>query len=319
MMRRMSLRRMFERAVRIARTAGSLRYLQKLAKKSGCALRIRPRYVGVRRGHDEIRISRPNYVYAQDLILNFDYYYDVVEPRREGAVNVVDYSRPAQHVMRADGLPFWFPELAESMETTELYLDRAHVAAGDTVLDLGAYAGGATYHFARAVGAEGRVFAFEPDPRNFECLVKNIELHRLANVEVDRRGVWSHSGRVMFQSEGSMGSAVVDAADRSSDTKQPIDVVSLSDFCGEKQLDRVDFVKMDIEGSEAPVLAAAGDFIERFRPSMIIEVHRVHGVRSDAEVTSILERHDYVVDVVEQAGLPLPLLFASPADRERRR
>jgi FkbM family methyltransferase len=302
----------------IARALLDARFLQKLAKKSGCTVRFRFRFVGVRRGRDEIRISRRNYVYAQDLILNFDYYFDVVEPRLERGVRVVDYSKPALHVMRADGLHFWFPELAESMETTELYLDRASIRPGDTVLDLGAYAGGATYHFARAVGAAGRVFAFEPDPRSFDCLAKNIALHHLDNVELQRRGVWSHSGRVLFQSEGNMGSAVVEAADRSSDTKQAIDVVSLSDFCAEKNLDRVDFVKMDIEGSEAPVLAGAADFIERFRPAMIIEVHRVHGVRSDAEVTSILERHGYVVEVVAQAGLPLPLLFARPADRGAR-
>ncbi|MGZ7030368.1 MAG: FkbM family methyltransferase [Thermoanaerobaculia bacterium] len=252
-------------------------------------------------------------MYAQDLIKSFDYYNDVVEPRDEAGIAVVDYSRPLLHTMREDGLQFWFPELAESMATTEIYLERANLKPGQTVLDLGAYAGGATYHFSRAVGREGRVFAFEPDPRSFDCLQKNIALHSLDNVTAARRGVWSQTGRVLFQAEGSMGSAVVEASDRSSDAKEWIDVVSLQDVCRENSIKRVHFVKMDVEGSEVQILASATDFIREHRPSMIIEVHRVQGVRTDAEVTRILQANGYVVETLEQAGLPLPLLYASPS------
>lgn len=298
--------------VKPLRRLGEVRYLTGLARSAGCSLTVGKGVVAVRCGDREIRLSRKNYVYAQDLIKNFEYYFGVVEPRRESSLKVADYSKPALHTMCGDGLPFWFPELPESMETTGIYLDRAGLGAGQTVLDLGAYAGGATYHFSRAVGLDGRVFAFEPDPTSFECLVKNIALHELANVVPLRLGVWSESGRVAFQAEGNMGSAVVEAADRSSDSRQWIDVVSLTDFCRERAIERVDFVKMDVEGSEAPILGASGDFIRRYRPSMIIEVHRVRGIRSDADVTRILAAHGYSVEVVDQAGLELPLLFARP-------
>ncbi|MBV8515773.1 MAG: FkbM family methyltransferase [Acidobacteria bacterium] len=289
-----------------------LNFLRRLARDRGCSMHVRRRFVAVRRDSREIRISRANAVYAQDLIYNFDYYFDIVEPRREGARQVVDYSRPALHTMRDDGLRFWFPELAESMETTALYLDYAHLEPGQTVLDLGGYAGGAAYHFLRAVGGSGRVFAFEPDARSYDCLRKNIALHQLDNVVAEPRGVWSQSGRTLFQAEGNMGSAVVEASARSSDTKTWIDVVSLDDYCREQHIERVDFVKMDIEGSEAAILESAGAFIARYRPAMIIEVHEVQGVRTDAAVTRALEAHGYEVTVVEQAGLALPLLYARP-------
>jgi FkbM family methyltransferase len=290
----------------------TLRWLRRLASDAGGRLLVRRAFVAVRFGMREIRISRPNYVYAQDMIRNFDYYFDVVEPRLERGISVVDYSRPALHRMRGDGLPFWFPELAESMETTGIYMDRARLQPGYTVLDLGAYAGGGTFHFSRDVGPQGRVYAFEPDPRSYECLKKNIELHGLTNVVAECRGVWSHSGRVTFQSEGNMGSAVVEAADRDSDIRQSIEVVSLSDFCEQNRIGSVDFVKMDVEGSELAILASAGDFIRRYRPPMVIEVHSVRGLRTDAEVTRILESHGYNVEVMQQSGLPLPLLYAAP-------
>lgn len=297
---------------RVAARLGELEFLRSLARKAGCRFLLRRHYVAVRHGDREIRISRENSVYAQDLIRDFTYYFDAVEPRNEAGLRVVDYSRPALHIMNEGRLPFWFPELAEPMETTELYLDRANLKTGETVFDLGAYAGGATYHFSRAVGPGGRVFAFEPDPKSFDCLARNIALHGLYNVSSFRLGVWSRGGRVLFQSEGSMGSAVVEASARSSDTKEWIDVVSLSEFCAGAEIPRVDFVKIDVEGSEGPILRAATDFIRRYRPRFVVEVHWVQGTRSDRDVVQTLEANGYSVEVLDQAGLAVPLLFARP-------
>jgi len=286
--------------------------LRRLAAIKDCSFFLKGPTAVVRRGDHEVRLSATNLAYAQDVIRNFDYYYDVVEPQVESGRRAVDYSRPAIHTLRDGQIPFWFPQLGESMATTKIYLDRANLQPGEVVLDLGAYAGGAAYHFSPAVGPNGRVFAFEPDPGSFECLVRNVALHRLDNVIPDHRGVWSRSGRMLFQAEGNMGSAVVDASDRDSSDRRWIDVVSLDDFAREAGLERVDFVKMDIEGSEAAVLAFAGPFLRRFRPRLVIEVHRVQGLRTDAAVTAALEAAGYRVEVLDQAGLPLPLLAATP-------
>lgn len=293
-------------------------FLENLARQKGCRLRSEGSFVAVRRDEREIRISRPNLVYALDLINSFEYYFGAVEPRKEpGGLLVADFSRPARHVMRHDGVPFWFPELPEPLATTEAYLGKAALQPGQTVLDLGAYAGGASYHFSKAVGAAGRVYAFEPDPVSFECLLRNIELHRLANVVPINVGIWSSSGRAVFQSEGSMGSAMVEASNRESANRVEVEVVSLSDFCAREGLARVDFVKMDIEGSEAPVLAAAEGFLLQYRPRIIIEPHPVRGVLSDVEVAQILRAGGYEVEEVAQPGVELQLLFARPGGVQR--
>lgn len=289
-----------------------LTFLRKLARETDSRIIIGQSFVGVRRREQEIRISQKNLVYAQDLIRDFDYYFNAVVPQRKGGIEIVDYSHASVHTMTTDGTRFWFPELAEPMATTKIYLEHAALQPGQIVFDLGAYAGGATYHFSHAVGSGGHVYAFEPDPRNYDCLLKNLSLHHLSNVTPYRLGIWSESGRVIFQAEGSMGSAIAEASNRSSETKEWIDVVSLSDFCAANHIRHVDFLKMDVEGSEASILGAAGEFLAMCRPSILVEVHHVQGVRSDTDVTRILKAHGYSVEILEQAALSLPLLFARP-------
>jgi hypothetical protein len=61
---------------------------------------------------------------------------------------------------------------------------RRHVAAGDTVYDIGAYIGYVSLSLAKSVGASGQVIAFEPIPRNAQYLRESIEINRLTNVKL---------------------------------------------------------------------------------------------------------------------------------------
>jgi FkbM family methyltransferase len=179
------------------------------------------------------------------------------------------------------------------------------------VVDAGAYAGGSSYHFGRAVGPSGRVLALEPDRTNFGCLTRNIALHGMGNVEPVNAGLWSSSGQVGFQREGNMGSAVSDVIDRRG-LDDRVQVYTLADLCLRFGLARLDLVKLDVEGSEVAILECAGEVIARFRPRFAIEAHNVAGEITDRRVSDILSAHGYEVKIVPQAGLPLPLLFADP-------
>jgi FkbM family methyltransferase len=286
-------------------------WLRNLALQHGVKFSIGWRYVTVTRGKDRIRLARRNFVYALDLIRNFDYYFNVVVPEQRGAMRIADFSAPKLQTMQEDGLQFWFPSMPESMETTRLYLDAAGLKPGQVVVDAGAYAGGSSYHFSTAVGPTGRVIALEPDRGNFECLTRNIALHRMTNVQAVKAGLWSSTGEIGFQSEGNMGSAVSEVIDRRG-LDDRVQVYSLADLCARFALQRLDFVKLDVEGSEVAILAAAGEVMARLRPRFAIEVHNVDGEITDRKVGEILSANRYQVKVVPQAGLPVPLLFAFP-------
>jgi FkbM family methyltransferase len=289
-------------------------WLRELAAQHGVIVRVDRQTVSVTRGADQILLARKNLIYTQDLIRNFAYYFDVVIPEFRHGVWVADFSGPKLQTMVDDGLQFWFPSMPESMATTRLYLEGAGLRPGDVVVDAGAYAGGSSFHFWRAVRPVGRVIALEPDRTNFECLIRNIALHGMDNVEPVNAGLWSSSGKVGFQREGNMGSAVSEVIDRRGQDEQ-VQVLSLSDLCSLFDLQRLDFVKLDVEGSEIAILAAAGEVVARFRPRFAIEVHNVAGENTQRQVINILSAYRYKVTVVPQAGLPLPLLFAVPLPR----
>jgi len=122
---------------------------------------------------------------------------------------------------------------------------------GMSVLDLGANVGFHTLLFARSVGAGGHVWAFEPDPDNFSTLCNNLELNSYGNVTAVQAAVGSATGR------GSLYRSPFHCDHRTYPTEEgrreiPVEMISVDEFLPPGQ--RVDFVKMDIQGAEGMAL-----------------------------------------------------------------
>lgn len=122
---------------------------------------------------------------------------------------------------------------------------------GMAVLDVGANVGFHTLLFARAVGPEGTVWAFEPDPDNFATLERNIVRNGYGNIKAVRAAVGAATGKAsLYRSAFHCDHRVY----RTQNGPQglPIEMVSIDDFLPPDQ--RVDFVKMDVQGAEGMVL-----------------------------------------------------------------
>lgn len=107
---------------------------------------------------------------------------------------------------------------------------------GMAVADIGASSGYFTFLAASIVGDQGRVFAFEPDRGRFEMLHKGIEANGFANILAVRKAVFKKTGKLKLRLSPDSRSRVVDA-------------VSLDDFVADWD-DKMDFIKMDIDGGE---------------------------------------------------------------------
>lgn len=144
---------------------------------------------------------------------------------------------------------------------------------GDVFVDIGAHVGWYTLRAARAVGPAGFVIALEPDPVNRHQLEKNLSLNQVRNCEIVPLAAWSRPGRVRWRSGQEPVWHKVDEQEGS----EVIEATRVDDLVTQWNLERVDWIKMDIEGGEVEALKGAVATLCQFRPALFIEVHGTLG------------------------------------------
>jgi len=154
--------------------------------------------------------------------------------------------------------------------TTQLVMKE--ISKGDVVLDIGANIGYYTLIFAKLVGKEGKVFAFEPEPNNFSLLKKNIAINGYENVVLIEKAVSNKSGKArLYLAEEHSGDHRIYESEVILGRKSiEIETVKLDDyFKGYKG--RIDFLKMDIQGVEPIALKGMETLLEKHRPKILTE------------------------------------------------
>ena len=183
-----------------------------------------------------------------------------VPPVRWAALKVLACRQPAE--MEVGGLtyevhPADFGVTFEIASTGdyEPVTRAACVAAlhvGMTFLDIGAHVGLFTVPAAMAVGAEGRVIAFEPDPDNRRLLERNVARHGLEHVQIINAAVADRGGEITLKrSPFNTGDHRIDT--RSSARGVQVPMVAMDDWLSEHQV-KPDVIKMDVQGAEPLVL-----------------------------------------------------------------
>ena len=87
-------------------------------------------------------------------------------------------------------------------EELESKIMEEKIEMGNIVVDVGANIGLHTLNMARIVGNTGQVFAFEPDPSNFEILKKNVKINNYKNIILEQKAVGDKHGRTtLYQSD----------------------------------------------------------------------------------------------------------------------
>ncbi len=292
----------------------ALAYIKMLANKKGIVVKkVRSLEAETLEFHNKDRrciiLSAKHLMYGADMVSYFDYYHDSVEPTVRDGVSYVDFSHPAWHVLKPSGVKLYFNSLPEPDVSTQIYLDTLPLDQCEVLIDLGSYCGGAAYFFAKHTPPSCKILSLEPDTENFAGLLRNIEFHQLTKVIPLRLAIWSEPGALFFQAEGSMGSGVDSVHNRTANSVR-VEATSLQQLVDDYNLDRIDCIKMDIEGSETVVLRSSINILTRFSPTLIIEPHVVNGILNLSELEGILQGIGYKTEVLSQGELQLPLLLA---------
>ncbi|HIP60545.1 MAG TPA: FkbM family methyltransferase, partial [Campylobacterales bacterium] len=119
----------------------------------------------------------------------------------------------------------------------------------------------------------GRVYAFEPQRIVFQTLCANMALNSISNVETFQVAVSDEEGFIMipdfdYAKENNFGGIELDKFTKG--VKVP--KVKLDDFL---ELERLDFIKIDVEGMEQGVIEGAVLMIEKFKPILYVENDRM--------------------------------------------
>lgn len=187
---------------------------------------------------------------------------------------------------------------------------------GMVFVDVGANQGEFTLFAAKRLH-HGRVLAFEPNREIHRRLMRNLEANGFRNVTVRRLGLWSEpTRRPLYDqqarfADGSVheGLATVFPNPSRSSRVDEIECTTLDAVVAEEGIERVDVIKIDVEGAELGVLQGARKTLERDRPTLLIEADRERaeaaGTGLDALRVFLEER--YRIEVIQPGGRTRPL------------
>jgi FkbM family methyltransferase len=195
-------------------------------------------------------------------------------------------------------------DIKQTGEYEPLVVDRmrAVLQPGMTFVDVGASFGFYTVLAATAVGPKGKVIAFEPGPQNRSMLLLNIAAHEFRNVRFYPVALSDENGVLLYYTSGGNG-AITAFTGQVSDlgSGELVAAARLDDLLEHE--DRIDVMKIDVEGAEGRVIGGGSEVLRRHRPVLFFEfsppsLHATSG-RSGREFLEELQGLNYSFEILD--------------------
>lgn len=213
------------------------------------------------------------------------------------------------HEVRAGGLR-WLLDPSDHRQAGVFWLgemdrwERFHLAGAlhrkAVFLDIGANFGYYSISLAKQTGA--RVVAFEPQAGMAQRLSKHVEINQLGDqVQVQAVALSDAAGSLSMTSyAGNTGKTAL------SNAPGEVEVIRLDDWVQGNLLERLDAIKMDVEGVETKVLRGGMETLRRFRPKLLLEVNPLALARqgeSAVQLGALLAEMGYRIHRIKHRSL----------------
>lgn len=176
------------------------------------------------------------------------------------------------------------------------------VNKGDIVFDVGTNIGETLLNFAKLTGEKGFVYGFEPDEKNYKNVQKNISLNDFNNVRVFNFGISDKKESVKLYRVDShnlgMNRILSESEAAKFDDFTIIETELLDNVVDENHIERIDVIKIDIEGYEMHALRGAEKTLRKFQPRLFIEVgytRLIENGTSPNEMVKFLQALNYTI------------------------
>lgn len=218
---------------------------------------------------------------AEDTELDRNFYKTIQEmistdnlPYRSGMFEVQCYDlHPMGLAFRCYSIPF---AINIEFRNRQYANSQVQVAPGDWVLDCGACWGDTSLWFADQAGPSARVFAFEFIPSSLDIFYANLAMNPELSerIKLVTHPVAESSGKtIRCQDNGAASTFKINQIENPNASYVEATTVSIDDWVKTRQLEKVDFIKMDIEGAELDALHGAIQTLKRFRPRLAIALY----------------------------------------------
>lgn len=181
------------------------------------------------------------------------------------------------------------------------------IEEGQTVFDIGANVGDITMHIAQKIGDRGVIHSFEPDPINYKRISKNISLNTFKNIHLNNMGLGSETAKlkIIVRDEYNRGmNQLVKGSVKEGDDF--IQIMRFDDYVKKNGINKIDVIKIDVEGFDFEVLKGASDTLDKFHPKLFIELDDDCLIKQDASATQLvtfLEKKGYKITNVDTKKL----------------
>jgi len=168
------------------------------------------------------------------------------------------------------------------------------ITPGSVIYDIGANVGYFSLLAAVLAGEGGKVYAFEPLPRNVAFLRRHKNLNQMDMIEVIEAAVSDHSGTASFDLGASTAMGHI-----AEEGELEVKMVSLDDLLSEGAIRPPEYMKVDVEGAEFLALSGAETLLREYHPLLFLDTHNP-------------EAHQATIGMLRELGYQFEVLDGKP-------
>ena len=208
-------------------------------------------------------------------------------------------------LMTPDELRRWADEISLYFHyANDFWFSQYEPRVGAFIVDVGAGHGEDVLAFAQKVGPTGKIIAIEAHPTAFGHLQRLCRLKRLANVVMLNVAVVDTHGTVHIEDREKWDANTV----RRTGDGIPVRATTLDAICREQRTDHIDFLKMNIEGSEAPALLGMSETLGKIQTICVC----CHDFRADNGHGEEYRTRKFVMERLSTSGFRVSCRDADP-------
>ncbi|MBI2793661.1 MAG: FkbM family methyltransferase [Ignavibacteria bacterium] len=200
-----------------------------------------------------------------------------------------------------------------SYELPTIKFIRSYLTTGDVCFDIGAQIGYLSLAMAVSGNKNVFVYSFEPEPKNLERFSENIRLNSLTNVNLISKAVSNNVDQLklyMSRDHNAGTHSIIKDDPNVTEEFVVVDATTIDNIIHEQEIDRLDLVKIDVEGAELEVVEGATVTLKIFKPTLIIELSEsIQQTRNYSTVTfkSKMSEFGYLPFTLTDAGKLRPV------------